>query len=168
MMNISLRAWHPDDLQTLVGYANNAKIAQNLTNMFPHPYNEEAGKGFIAMANSHDPRRIFAIDLDGEAIGAIGVHPQTDIMCKNAEMGYWLAEPFWGKGIMSIAVVEMIGYGFKHFDISRIYARPFGPNIGSQKVLEKAGFVLEARFENTIYKNGVFMDELVYAVRRPA
>ncbi|MEZ4953712.1 MAG: GNAT family protein [Saprospiraceae bacterium] len=165
-MQFSLRPWTINDLNSLVKYANNFNIAKNLTNKFPHPYTEENGRFFIGMATEHDPPNVLAIDVAGEAVGGIGIHPQTDIMCKNAELGYWLAEPFWGKGIMTKAVRQMIDYGFAHWDITRIYARPFGTNIGSQKVLEKAGFTLEARFEKTIFKNGEFLDELIYAVRR--
>ena len=104
--------------------------------------------------------------MDGKAAGGIGIHPQEDIYCKNAEMGYWLAEPYWGKGIITKAVLQMIDYAFANFDISRIYARPFGTNIGSQKVLEKAGFKLEARIEGSLFKKGEYLDELIYAVRR--
>ncbi|MEO1260481.1 MAG: GNAT family protein [Bacteroidota bacterium] len=165
-MNFTLRTWSPDDLDSLVKFANNLKIAKNLTNLFPHPYTEESGRNFIKMAREGKPRRIRAIDVNGEAVGAIGLHPQTDIMCKNAELGYWLAEPFWGQGIMTRAVRLTVDYGFEHWDINRIYARPFGTNIASQKVLEKAGFILEGQFEKTIFKNGEFLDELIYAVRR--
>ena len=165
-MNFTLRSWTPGDLPSLVKYANNFKIAKNLTNLFPHPYTEESGRGFIRMATEGTPHRIRAIDVNGEAVGAIGLHPQTDIMCKNAELGYWLAEPFWGQGITTRAVRQTVDYGFEHWDITRIYARPFGTNIASQKVLEKAGFVLEGRFEKTIFKNGEYLDELIYAVRR--
>ena len=80
---------------------------------------------------------LFAIDVNGEAVGGIGLHPQTDIHRKNAELGYWLAEPFWGKGIVSKAILEIIEFGFKTYDIDRIFARPFGTNAASQKVLEK-------------------------------
>ena len=165
-MNFSLRPWSENDLDNLVKYANNLKIAKNLTNKFPHPYTRESGEMFIKMATGSNPPTVLAIDSNGEAIGAIGLHPQTDIMCKNAELGYWLAEPYWGKGIMTKAVKQMVEYGFKNLDITRIYARPYGTNIGSQKVLEKAGFVLEGRFEKTIFKYGEFLDELIYAVRK--
>ena len=87
-------------------------------------------------------------------------------MCKNAELGYWLAEPFWGKGIITYAIQEMVEYGFKTFDITRIFAIPFGTNIASQKALEKAGFILEARLNKTIFKNGEYQDELIYAIRK--
>lgn len=165
-MNIALRPWLMDDLDTLVRYADNFKIAENLTDTFPHPYFEENGRAYIAMTEQHRPTQIFAITLDIELVGSIGIFPQHDIFKKNAEMGYWLAEPFWGKGIMPVAVRLMVEYGFKTWDLNRIFARPFGRNIGSQRVLEKAGFTLEARFEKTIFKNGVFEDELVYALRK--
>ena len=165
-MDFKLRAWRETDLDSLVKYANNPNIAENLTNAFPHPYTEENGQGFIKYANSSEPLHIMAIEIDGEAVGGIGIHPQTDIMCKNAELGYWLAEPFWGKGIVSKAIAQMVDYGFSTFDIVRIYARPFGSNLASQKVLEKNGFVLEARIAQNIFKNGVFQDELIYAVRK--
>ena len=118
------------------------------------------------MATIDDPTHIFAIDIDGHAVGGIGIHSQSDIFRKNAELGYWLAEPFWGKGIMTTAVKEMLEYSFNNFEINRVFARPFGNNVGSQKVLEKAGFVLEARLSKVLFKNGEYLDELIYAVRR--
>lgn len=166
IMNITLRPWTINDLDNLVAYADNAAIAGNMTDQFPHPFTRERGAGFIAYTNQNNPPNILAIDLDGQAVGGIGIHPQDDIYRKNAELGYWLAEPFWGKGIMPQAVSQMVEYGFRNWDIDRIFARPFGTNRASQRVLEKAGFVLEARFEKTIIKNGVYIDELVYAVRR--
>ena len=165
-MHFHLRPWASTDLDSLVRHANNSDIAKFMTDGFPHPYTEENGKAFIAFATKDDPIHIFAIDIEGEAIGGIGIHPQADVQRKNAELGYWLAEPFWGKGIITNAIKQMIEFGFKTYDINRIFARPYGTNIGSQKVLEKARFVLEGRFEKTIFKNGEFLDELVYAVRR--
>jgi ribosomal-protein-alanine N-acetyltransferase len=167
-MEFTLRPWKPEDLDRLVVIADNPKIAGNLTNKFPHPYTIEAGRAFIAMARKDVPLHIFAIDIGGQVAGGIGIHPQTDVQCKNAELGYWLAETYWGKGIVPKAILQMITYGFETFDIDRIYARPFGTNLASQRVLEKCGFVLEGRFEKTLFKNGQFQDELIYAVRRPA
>jgi [ribosomal protein S5]-alanine N-acetyltransferase len=109
---------------------------------------------------------IFAIDVNGEAVGAIGVHPQSDIMCKNAELGYWLGEGYWGQGIITAAISHMVQYTFDTYDITRVYARPFGSNAASQRVLEKAGFVLEARIEKSIFKNGAYEDELIYGYRK--
>jgi [ribosomal protein S5]-alanine N-acetyltransferase len=164
MINWKLRSWSPDDLESLVKYANNFNIAKNLTGMFPHPYTHEDGKRFIKMATMEEPRRIFAIEVNGEAAGGIGIHPQHDIHVKCAEMGYWLAEPFWGQGIVTGAVTEMVKYAFENFDIIRLYARPFSSNPGSMRVLEKAGFEFEARLKKSIFKNGEVLDELIYSI----
>lgn len=164
-MNFTLRPWTHNDIDSLVKFANNQQIAKFMTDQFPHPYTHEKGKAFIEFATQNSPVNIFAIDINGEASGGIGLHFQADIQRKNAELGYWLAEPYWGNGIITKAIVQMIDYGFKKFDINRIYARPFGTNIASQKVLEKAGFVLEARFEKAFFKNGEYIDELIYAFR---
>ncbi|MBQ4821971.1 GNAT family protein [Aquimarina sp. MMG016] len=165
-MELVLRPWKMDDLENLVVYANNYKIARNLTNKFPYPYTEEDGVRFINYTLEDKTAHIFAIEINGEVCGGIGLHPHTDVECKNAELGYWLAEPFWGRGIMTQAIKEIIDYGFAKIDINRIFARPYGSNIGSQKVLEKTGFKLEARFEKTFFKFGEYEDELVYAVRK--
>ncbi len=166
-MKFTLRPWLETDLDSLVKYANNPRISNNLTDAFPYPYRKENGEKFIKMAMSQDPRHIMAIVLNNEASGAVGIHQQKDVFRKNAEMGYWLAEPYWGKGIMTEAIKQMIPYGFENFDITRIFARPYGTNMASQRVLEKAGFKLEATFEKTLFKNGEFLDELIYAVRKP-
>lgn len=166
-MEFKLRSWQEDDLDALVKHANNPLIASNLTDMFPHPYERKHGEQFIKMVTEGERHRIRCIEINGEASGAIGLHPQQDIMRKNMEMGYWLAEPYWGNGIITEAVKQMVDYGFQYWDVNRIYARPFGANKGSQRVLEKAGFTLEASFKDTIFKNGQYMDELVYAIRRP-
>lgn len=165
-MQFILRPWTINDLDSLIGFANNNNIAKFMTNKFPHPYTREAGENFIAYAIQGNPVNIFAIEVEGKAVGGIGIHPSSDIECKNAEMGYWLAEPYWGNGIITSAIKQMIVYGFKNFDINRIFARPFGTNIASQKVLEKAGFVLEATFNKALFKNGEYLDELVYAIRK--
>lgn len=165
-MNFQLRPFTMGDLDSLVKFANNCNIAKNLTDAFPYPYYIEDGKAFIETASQNYPRNILAIEINGEVSGAIGVHPQKDIYRKNLELGYWLAEPYWGKEIITKAIVQMTDYAFRNFDINRIYARPFGYNLASQRVLEKAGFVLEARLEKTFFKNGELIDELIYAVRR--
>jgi RimJ/RimL family protein N-acetyltransferase len=161
-----LRPWNTNDLDSLVECANNPNISKFMMNKFPYPYTREAGERFIAFATQENPTHIMAIEVDGKAVGGIGIHPLSDIESKNAEMGYWLAEPYWGKGYITEAVKQMIEYGFKNFDINRIFARPFGTNTASQKVLKKTGFLLEAKFEKTFFKNGEYLDECVYAVRR--
>ena len=166
-MNFTLRPWTFADLGSLVKYANNWNVAKNLMDRFPHPYTVEHGKAFLEQVVPENPVHIFAIAVNGEAVGGIGIHPQADIYRKNAELGYWLGEPFWGQGIVTGAIKQMVDHTFKTYDLHRIFARPFGTNIGSQRVLEKAGFVLEARLEKTFFKNGKLLDELIYAIRRP-
>ena len=165
-MEIKLRPWNIEDAESLVENANNFEIARFMSDAFPYPYTIEHAKNFIAFATKDEPIHIFAIEIEGKAVGGIGIHPQTDIMKKNAELGYWLGEKYWGKGIISKAIQMIIPFAFKTYDITRIYARPFGTNIASQKVLEKAGFVLEARIKENIFKNGAYLDELIYAKRR--
>lgn len=146
IMEITLRPWHIDDVNDLVALANNQNIAQYMADVFPHPYTIENGKTFIAFTSNNPNSKIFAIIVDGKPAGSIGLHLQTDILRKNAEIGYWLGESYWNKGIITKVIPQMIEYGFKNLDIVRIFARIFGTNIASQKVVEKCGFVLE---ENT-------------------
>lgn len=165
-MEFILRPWKASDINSLIKYANNWNIAKNLTNQFPHPYTIQDGKAFIEYATKDDPIHIFAIEVNQEAVGGIGIHPQSDIFIKNAELGYWLGEPFWGYGIVSKAIKQIIQFGFSTFDIERIFARPYGTNFASQKILEKNNFLLEGRYNNILYKNGEYLDELIYAIRR--
>jgi RimJ/RimL family protein N-acetyltransferase len=162
----TLRPWHLNDLESLVEHANNPDIAKFMTDGFPNPYSNENGEAFIAFATKDDPIHIFAIEVDGNAVGGIGIHPQQDIMRKNAELGYWLGEKYWGKGIITAAITQVLAFAFRTYDITRVFARPFGTNYASQRVLEKAGFILEARLEKTVFKNGEYLDELIYAFRR--
>ena len=165
-MKFKLRPWKISDLDNLVKYANNWNIAKNMTDQFPFPYSEKDGKAFIEMATKDDPIHIFAIDIDGQAVGGIGIHPQNDIHRKNAELGYWLAEPFWGQGVISNAIKLIVDFAFETYAINRVFARPYGTNIASQKVLEKNNFVLEGKFDQVLIKDNLLLDELVYAIRR--
>lgn len=162
----SLRPFRLDDLPSFVAHANDPTVAANLTDAFPHPYTEAAGRAFLAEAMKDVPLRR-CIDIGGLACGAIGLHPKQDLWRNNLELGYWLAKPYRGKGIMTLAIQEMTQLGFDTFpNITRIYATPFGSNLGSQRALEKAGFKLEAKLPGTLIKNGVVQDEWIYAVRR--
>jgi RimJ/RimL family protein N-acetyltransferase len=167
MTEFKLRPWTLDDLPALVKYANDPTVADNLMDTFPHPYTEADGKRFLALFMSKDPQLVLAIEVDGEAVGAVGLHPQGDVYRRNAELGYWIAMKHRGKGIMARAIQQAVARGFELLpDIHRIFARPYGSNTASQRVLEKAGFVLEARLLGTFLKNGRVEDELIYAVRR--
>ncbi|MGE0569402.1 MAG: GNAT family N-acetyltransferase [Bacteroidia bacterium] len=162
-MKFILREWQDSDLPSLVKHANNPNIAKFMTDRFAYPYTEENGKAFIEMAKNK-PKHLFAIEINNEAVGGIGIHLLEDIMQKNAELGYWLSEDYWGKGIITEAIRQIIPIAFKENGIRRLFARPFGTNKASQRVLEKAGFKFECKFEKTIFKNGEYIDELFYSV----
>lgn len=161
-----LRPWLPEDQDSLTLQANNPNIARFMTDQFPHPFTAEKAAAFIERAGQNTPPTILAIDLNGMAVGGIGLHPGSDVYRNNAEMGYWLGEDFWGKGIITAAIKAMVQYGFSTLPVQRIYARPYGNNPASQKALLKAGFTLEARLEKTILKNEEELDEWILAVRR--
>jgi RimJ/RimL family protein N-acetyltransferase len=154
------------DAEALAFHANNPNVAKYLTDRFPHPYTRADAEQFIAHALTTDQAMLFAIVYGEEVIGGIGIHFQQDIFRLNAELGYWLGEPYWGKGIMTQAIGLMVEHAFSHTLVERIFARPFGSNLGSQRVLEKSHFVLEARFYGTLIKNQQLEDELVYAIRK--
>ena len=166
MQDFRLKKLSLDDALIFALHANNHNVWINLTDRFPHPYSEENAKDFIKMTHLPDPIQVKGIYIGDEPIGAIGLHPLDDVFRKNIELGYWIAEPYWGKGIMTRAIQQTVDYAFTHFDVTRIFARPFGRNIGSIKVLEKCGFKLEATLSQTVIKNGILEDELIYAIRK--
>lgn len=163
---VKLRPWALSDLDNLVMYANNWNVAKNMTDKFAFPYTESNGRAFIEYATKMKPTHYFAIDIEGKAVGGIGISPQDDIHRRNAELGYWLAEPFWGQGIISSAIKQIIDYAFETCDIDRVFAKPFGTNTPSHRALEKNHFILEARFNQVILKDNQLLDELIYAIRR--
>lgn len=165
-MKVKLRPFTQEDLDAMVYHANNPKVAANLTDAFPSPYTRESGLLFLERVMKQDPAEVLAIEVDGEVVGNIGIHPQQDVNRLNAELGYFIGEEHWGKGIATEAIKLMVRYAFDHFDLQRIFARPFGTNIASQKVLQKAGFILEARIPEILIKNGQLEDELFFGIRR--
>lgn len=146
MTEFRLRPWKPDDAASLAQAANNPKIAQNLRNAFPSPYTLKDAEYFIhdCISNSGGKQLMYAIEADGKAVGGISVLVKEDVYEKSAELGYWLSEDYWRRGIMSRAVPMICREAFAAFDIVRIFAEPFAHNAGSRGVLEKAGIRLEA------------------------
>jgi len=130
-------------------------------------YDIEGLHFFLNLVKDNPDHPMFAIEVNGEAVGGVGLHPQKDIYSKNAEIGYWISEDYWGKGIMTKVIKEMLAYGWENLEIDRVVAIIFGTNVGSIKVAERCGFVLEATLSKTIYKFGEYEDELIYAIRRP-
>jgi RimJ/RimL family protein N-acetyltransferase len=158
-----IRSYHPADGVDLVRYANNPRVASNLRERFPHPYAHEDAAEWLDVALRQDPETNFAIATDEELIGTIGLRLGEDVYRHSAEIGYWLGEPFWGRGIASRAVAALTDWGFEQFSLLRVFAYVFSENPASMRVLEKAGFELEATMRQAVVKNGQVMDQRLYA-----
>lgn len=152
-----------DDAPSVARYANNRKIWKNLRDLFPYPYELPDARNFLAKIAQQEPRTVFAIADEKEAIGSIGLLFGEDVHRFTAELGYWLAEPFWNKGIMSRVVKRFVDFAFETFELNRIFAEPYTSNPASARVLEKAGFVREARLKASVFKDGKVLDQYLYA-----
>jgi ribosomal-protein-alanine N-acetyltransferase len=164
---IVLRQWSLADAAKLALIADNKKIADNLRDGFPFPYFFKDAREWLSnIIPENNPPKFFAITIDKKLVGSIGIVTKTDIYRKNFEIGYFLDEEFWGRGIATKAIKAATSYAFGNFDVVRIYAEPFADNAGSRKALENAGFVLEATLKNYVIKNGVIKDSCIYSVLR--
>ncbi len=159
-----LRPWHETDA-TIAAELVSTNISRFMSDAFPGN-DVEKWKKFIQNTNGNPAAFYRVIEVDGKFAGNIGVLICNDILRMNAELGYWIGDRYKCRGIMTEAVKEMVQLVFENFSVTRIYATPFGNNFASQRVLEKAGFTLEAMFEKIYVKNGMKQDELVYAIRR--
>lgn len=157
-----VRSLERGDAASIARHANNRRVWQNLRDRFPHPYSERDARAFIADARRRTPEVTFAIVVDGEASGTIGVMPNVDVDRVSAELGYWLGEAHWGRGIMTEAVRAVTAYAVESFALTRIYATPFADNLASCRVLEKAGYVLEGRLRRAAIKDGRVIDTCLY------
>jgi len=167
-MNCKIRKWKLTDAKNIAVALSNKKIQDNLRDGLPYPYTEQDGIDFISnmLSANENETFAFAITLDDKAIGSIGAFRQQNIHRQTAEMGYYIAEEYWGKGIMTDAVKQICEYVFKNSDILRIYAEPFAYNAGSCRVLEKAGFQYEGTLRNNAVKNGKVIDMKMYSLLR--
>ena len=163
----TLRNFRFGDENSLQQNADNIAVWQNLRDSFPHPFSLNDAINWISMNNAFQKPLNLAITVDDRVVGGIGILQQTDIYRLNGEIGYWLGEPFWNKGIMSEAVPAMINYTFANFEIIRVYASVFEHNLASMRVLEKAGFHQEAIHQKAIFKNGVLLDEYLFTIIKP-
>lgn len=163
LKNCIVRSYQRDDAESLASHANNRAIWKNLRDGFPHPYSVENGKAFIEHALSMTPETNFAICVEGNAVGGIGFVLHSDIERISAEIGYWLGEPYWGRGIVTEALIAVTDYAIKTHYLRRVFAVPFAHNRGSARVLEKAGYTLEGRMRHSAFKDGQVIDQLLYA-----
>ena len=160
---ITLRSLIDDDASTLAKLANNKKIWDNLRDIMPYPYSVDNAIFFINLVKQEDPQVTFGIEYKGALCGVIGLVAQQDVYKKTAEIGYWIGEPYWNKGIATRAVNLVTSYGFNKLDIVRIHTGVFEYNTASMKVLENCGYKKDGVFEKAIFKNGKTWDEHRYS-----
>lgn len=166
IMDCTLREWRIEDKTALAENLNNPKVLNNLRDGLPYPYTEDDAEAYIMamLAADKDKTFAFAITLDDKAIGSIGVFRCSNIHYRTAELGYYIGEAYWGKGLMTSAVKQICKYIFYNTDIIRIFAEPFSYNTGSCRVLEKAGFQFEGLLKSNAEKNGTVIDMKMYAL----
>lgn len=162
-----IRSYRPDDIEGIARHANNPHVAETLRDRFPFPYTWEDAEEWIGAALQQEVETHFAIDADGGLIGTIGMKLGEDVYRQSAEIGYWVSEDYWNRGITTRAVRALTDWGFAEFDIIRMFAYVFESNPASSRVLEKAGFELEGRMRCAVIKQGRLMDQLLYGRLAP-
>ena len=163
LASCTIRQWRWSDKPSLVRHANNRNVVRMLRDRFPHPYTEADANAWLSKVVWQQPPISFAIDVGGEAVGGIGIIPQSDVHRLSAEIGFWLGEDYWGKGITTEAVKALSEYAMHEFHLCRLYAQVFSPNRASARVLEKAGYMLEGILKKAVVKDGEMLDLIVYA-----
>jgi ribosomal-protein-alanine N-acetyltransferase len=163
LQRCTIRDWRMEDASSVLKHANNRNVSRTLRDRFSYPYTIENAKEFLARSTSKEPRNNFCIEINGEATGGIGVHVGEDVHRHVASIGYWLGEEFWGRGVMSEVVPAFVNHCFENLPLHRIYAEAFENNLGSARILEKAGFALEGRLRKNVIKDGQILDSLLYA-----
>jgi RimJ/RimL family protein N-acetyltransferase len=158
-----VREWQAEDAPAIVRHADNRNIWATVRDRFPSPYTIADAQAWIRHCARTTPSTDFAIDVDGEAVGGIGLVLRDDIDRVSAEIGFWLGEAFWGRGITTDAVNALVPWAFDRFQLTRIYAQVFSSNARSARVLEKAGFVREGVLRKAAIKDGRLIDQLLFA-----
>lgn len=162
----TVRTFHLDDAPNLARHGNDRRIWLNLRDRFPHPYREVDARGYLAHLATQPTATSFAIDVGGEAVGGISLHPGTDVERIGAEIGYWLGAEYWGDGITTAAVQLLTAHALGAMGFERIFALPFTRNVASVRVLEKAGYVREGTLRRSAIKDGIVLDQHLYAIVR--
>ncbi len=158
----TIRDWRADDAESIAHHANDREVWLRVSDVFSYPYTIDNAHEFLARTMANEPRTNFAIEVNGAAVGGIGLRLGSDIRRHTAEVGYWLGREFWNCGIMSEALTKFCEAAFAGFDLHRISAFVFSNNPTSGRVLEKAGFLFEGRMKHEVVKNGELLDSLVY------
>ena len=166
LASCTVRSWEWRDRDAIVRHANNRKVSINLRDRFPYPYTLSDARSWLEMVVGYKPETNFALDVAGEAVGGIGFTLQPDVGQRSAEIGYWLGEEFWGRGVATDALIAVTDHAFANYDICRLYAHVFEWNGASARVLEKAGYEFEGRLRKSVTKDGQTIDQLMYAAIR--
>ena len=161
-----VRTYRLDDAASLARHGNNRRIWENLRDRFPHPFTENHGLDYITRVTEDPDATSFAIDVGGEAVGGISLHPGSDIERISAELGYWIGEEFWGRGIATAAIKLVTGFALANRGLVRVFAVPFATNVGSIRALEKAGYQREGMMRSSALKDGTIRDQYLYAIIR--
>jgi ribosomal-protein-alanine N-acetyltransferase len=162
----AIRSWRHSDASSIARLANDRDIWLNLRDIFPHPYTREDAEEYLAVVTNRDPETSVAIEVDGSAVGNVGMKLGTDVERANAEIGYWLGREYWGRGIVSEALALLTAHAFATLPLNRIYALPFVRNAASCRVLEKAGYQKQARLRSSSIKDDVVLDQWLYDIVR--
>ena len=157
-----LRPWRRMDLDALVRHANSRNVWLGVRDQFPHPYTREAGRTWIEAAGSEHPPTALAIEIAAEAVGSVGVVPGRDVNRHTGEVGYWLGETHWNRGVATAALRHFLPWAAETFGLRRFFAETFATNVASARVLEKCGFVREGVLKQHALKDGKYVDEIVY------
>jgi [ribosomal protein S5]-alanine N-acetyltransferase len=158
-----IREWRAEDRSALLRLADDRRVWRNLTHRFPHPYTGADADFWLDLQQRSTPATNWAIDLDGAAVGGVGVKPGEGVFAKNGEFGYWLGQPYWGRGLMTAVVRVVVEHIFATTELQRLESPVFEWNPASMRVLEKCGFEREAVLRRSVFKDGQLIDAVLYA-----
>jgi ribosomal-protein-alanine N-acetyltransferase len=162
----TIRPWAVADAESLQRHANNREVSIQLRDRFPYPYTIDNARSFVGWVTKQEAPTVWAIEVDGEAAGGIGIELHTDVERVSAEIGYWLGKAVWGRGVATEALIAVTTEVFARFDLTRLYAVPFADHVASVRVLEKAGYVREGHLRQSAIKDGTIRDQLLFAAYR--
>jgi [ribosomal protein S5]-alanine N-acetyltransferase len=163
----TIRPWLESDADSLARHANDREVSMHLRDRFPFPYGIEQARTFLGWISKQPAPTVWAIEVNGEAAGGIGIELHTDVERVSAEIGYWLGREYWRRGIVTEALTAVTAEAFARYEITRLYALPFADHFASVRVLEKAGYAREGHLRQSAIKNGKVRDQLLFAAYRP-
>ncbi len=160
---VRLRPWRSGDEPELARLANNRLVADQLRDAFPHPYTPESAGAWVAFTVAEIPPVNFALECGGVLVGGVGYRPGSDVERCSAEVGYWVGEPYWGRGLATAGLLALVDLVAARRQFTRLFAMPFAANAASRRVLGKAGFELDAVLRRSAIKNGRVVDQCLYS-----